>query len=283
MIVFNKIDYYFDKRMELKIGEKRIKFLEQTLRELGNFSKQKQIEVINYEHDKDPRNTIYEIRDDDNTSFKFYNFALSYGKDTRYSKNYYLKVKKENSLIEYTYDFHNLDLNLDFLDILRVIELKYDLAENRVIRLERKQNCHIKIAIEEDDKKYLIYISGDEKEKDKYLLEDFENMVLKAKSLEKLNIENFINIIENKNNLSSCCVYKDDKEVARVKFNKGEISEYSIIEENRTVNTTFYDSIKRKVERKQDDEVIKTEEEYKEVNEDFNLIQSEVKRLLKRI
>ena len=71
--------------------------------------------------------------------------------------------------------------------------------------------------------------------------------------IEKLNLENFMNIIKNK-----------DK---------------NIKEENRTIEVAFYDSIKRKVERKHEDKIIKTEEE---LNENYEVIRSEIKKLLKR-
>lgn len=104
MIIFPQDTCHNLKFYEHKLGKDRLKSLEKALRKLGNFD-QGNIEIINEEY-IGYLESLYEVKDKNDTSFKFYSFGLGNISDMiRYHKNWYLIMKRKDSDIEYTYDF----------------------------------------------------------------------------------------------------------------------------------------------------------------------------------
>lgn len=58
------------------IGKERLKLLEMNLRKLGNFVKNKPIEVTDYRMGEESLDFIFSVKDLDNTIFEFYNFRI---------------------------------------------------------------------------------------------------------------------------------------------------------------------------------------------------------------
>jgi len=265
-----------------KIAEECEKSLELTLRKLGVFNENAPIEINNYRKGETYLDTIYTVEDSKDTIFEFYNFGLGPIDDTsnRFSRNYQLTMRRKNSNFTYKYDFHEMDY-ANFKQGLRMIEISAQLTENRVLRLERKLHEPTRLIIEEDSKKYMIGFFDHEKVIDKLLLEDFENIVEKALQMPKLNLENILKIIKNQKQISFAFVFKNNKILASVDFNDGEISKYEIEEPNRKTQATIGNKINRSVERIVDNHATKSSQEINA--ESYKLIQTDYKRLFKQL
>jgi len=284
MIKYPK-DLYINEHMEFKLGKERRKLLEKTLRLIGNFDNNKPIVIEDYEVITFS-DIIFKIKDKDNTVYSFISFGLSYGKDNnRYSKNFHLTMKKENSNFIYKYDFDNIDGHLNFGDQLEVIEIEQQLSDSRKLKVKRGRYHSINLEIEEQDKKYVIsiynnYKSVDDDEHDLPLLENLETIIEEIKTLEKLNLENIINITNKKVGISGCYIYYKDKEIAGIDYLNDEIRRYNIIKENFTINTSVYpDKIERETERKIDNDIIKGKDIL--TDENYEIIQSDIQKILK--
>lgn len=258
-----------------KIEKKCEKLLESTLRKLGVFIEDMPIEIKNYRSGESYLDTIYSVEDLNNTLFEFYNFSLGKIGDTseRYRKNYQLTMKLKNGSFTYKYDFYETDY-------LRMIEISFNLTENRVIKLERKLNQLIRLIIEEDSKKYIVGFYDNQEDHDKLLLEDFDNMVEKALDIDKLNLENVLKIIKNQKKINFAHVSKDNQIIASVDFNEGEISRYKIEELDKKVEVTLSNKITRTTEKMGTNKIIKNNTEIKD---SYEIITLDYKRLFKQL
>lgn len=290
MIKFSD-EVYFDKFYEYEVGKERLEYLEKALRLLGSFDKRKDI-IINDNNRKTSSEALtylYEIADNNHTSFQFYNFGLDKGSSTRrFRKNFYLMMQRKDSNFIYKYDFFK-SISKDSDEKLSVIEVSYPLTDTRVIKLIRSDYFGNEIIIEENGKSYRIgyrisYTNNPEEydrlqeEKDKYLLENCGMIIEKAKNLDTLNVENVLTIIDNLKNISFCNIEKDNEVVASIDFaTTGEIYSYNIYESERKIEVLITDEIKRTVERKDYEPYTKI------INGDYEIIQDEVKRLLKSL
>lgn len=275
-------EVYIQKHLELKCGKERLEALENILRILGNFEKNTPIIIEDYEKGENYSEDTFKVTDNDNTIFSFIRFGLDYKlDDERYRKNFYLTMQRENSNLIYKYDFSNLDQRLDFLDAFEVIEISYRLSESRILKLKRGKYEFSALEIEENDKKYrLCFGRRYNKEDDKCgieLLEDFENIIERAKMLDVINLENILKIIENSQKITFIIIYKAEQQLASIKFTNGKIERYEINEQNRSVEVSIGDKITRNTERKVDGSNIKTEteiedEKHERIQEDYKLL-----------
>ncbi len=264
---------------ERKSGKERLKLLENLLRKLGNFDSKKDITIIddeylgNYDH-------IFEVKDLNETSFKFYNFGLDYGKSHgRYSKNFYLMMQRKNSRLIFLYDFYSTKT---YEPELEVIEVSTQLSENRVLRLRNNHGHFDYLIVEENKKKYVLSLKSEAQES---LLSNLEKMIEYVKRIETLNLEELLKltkILEIKKSLLSASISVDDDVKASIDFRNEEVTAYEIIDPTKKINTRIKDTTTRKVERTVQglEEKIITEETITENNQK---IQSDLKRLLKQL
>lgn len=271
MIRFSKMDYDV-KYYEQKLGKDRLKSLEKVLRLLGNFPKKEDIVAEYKEQTKEPYSYLYEVKDLDNTSYRFYNFSV--GENRCYSENFYLFMQKEDSNFEYIYNFFCYD-DKKFDKQLALIEIKYPLSPNRNIQFKTNGSgdwCWI--ILEEGDKKYNMYLDYSRSNR---LLEQLENIILKAKQIDILNLKNVLNLVEDRKKVSSCAIYEQEEKKAEVKFLNGEIFSYQIKEPEKQIDVRIDKTITRTVNRKEI-------EVYNEVvTDNYERIQREVKRLMKQL
>lgn len=259
MIKFSD-ETYFDEYYEYKIGKKRLKNLEKTLRLLGNFDNENiVITDDNIETTLESYTYLYEIEDNNHTSFKFYNYGSDDDIESieRYNKNFYLIMQRKDDNFIYKYDF---DPNECTHDKIRVIEIAYQLTDTKIIKLTRTDYFNNQIIIEEKDKCYRICLNGlsthdskeykkRQEEKDNNLLRIFESIIEKAKTIDTLNLENVLKIISDFNLVSSCYIEKDNETVASIYFKNGKIYEYNIVDPNKKIQVRIGNEIKRTVER----------------------------------
>lgn len=274
MIIFPEDTCYHVKFYEHKLGKDRLKSLEKVLRKLGNFDQKKKIEIINEEY-IDYLENLYEVKDNDDTSFKFYNFGLGHGSDmTRYYKNFYLIMKRKNSDIEYTYDFDNYDKE-KFDNKLNVIEIKKELSQDRIfkIQLSRYQQS-IRLIIEESNKQYALSTSEKGQEN---IFHNFRKMASTVEKMETLNLEQILGLIENKKSILFAGINIDNEPKAKVKFLNGEILYYEIKDPDKEISVDIRDEITREVKREGYEPV------KEKITENYEKIQTEIKRLLKQL
>ena len=273
MIIFPKDTCHDVKFYEHKLGRDRLKALEKVLRKLGNFDVKEKIEITNEEY-INYSEQLYEVKDKNDTSFKFYSFGVGRGSDmSRYYKNWFLIMKRKNSDIEYTYDFDHYD-NKKFGNELSVIEIKKELSQDRVFKIRSVNDHFIRLIIEENNKKYELSISEKEQENIFY---NFGNMVSIIQEMETLNLEQIISLIENKKSIVSAEINIDNEPKAQVKFLNGEIWHYEMKEIDKEINVNVGNQITREVKRE-------GYEPFKEtITENYEKIQTEVKRLLKQL
>lgn len=245
MIIFSEDPYDASriKFYERKLGKDRLKLLEQSLRKVGNFESKKDIKIIDEEY-KESYNTIYEVRDLDETSFKFYNFGLDYGKDTgRYKKNFYLMMQRKGSHLVYVYDFFSTET---YEQKPEVIEINTQLSENRVLRVRNSGRHFSYFIIEENAKKYVLSLKEKAEEE---LLNNLERFIESFKRIEPLNLEEILKLIQMQEELLSASVSVDDDVKAFITFRNGKISTYEIKDSNKTINAKIRDTATRTVER----------------------------------
>ena len=248
MIIFPQDTYYNVKFYEHKLGKSRLKSLEKVLRILGNFNQKKKIEIINSEY-INYLEQLYEVKDNDDTSFKFYNFGVGRGSDMiRYHKNWILIMKRKNSNIEYTYDFCWLD-GKKFDHKLSLIKIKKELSKNRIFQIKSDvYQQFIRFIIEEDNEQYELSISKKEKEN---IFHNFERIVSAIEAMESLNLEQILGLIENKKSILFAGINIDNESKAKIKFLNGEILHYEIKELDKDINADVYDEMNKEVKRLQ--------------------------------
>lgn len=280
MINFPK-DAKYENIKGSRIVKKNKKRLEKILRKLGNFKANEPIEILDYHIGKTYLDTIYEVKDLDNTLFQFYNFGLNRESDTnRFSQNYHLTMKRINSKLTYKYDFSEKNYN-EYKQGIRMIEASYPLTENRIIKLERKLNKPIRIIIEEDQKKYILVLFDQMEENDNGILKDFENIIERAKNIPKLNLENMLTIIKQPEKLCYALIMMNEKIIANVDFRARTIGEYQIKESDVKITVRILGKITRDVERKIDNKIHIYTEEITEEN--VEKLHSDYKRLFKQL
>lgn len=273
MIIFPQDTYHNVKFYEHKLGKDRLKSLEKVLRKLGNFNQKEKIEIINEEY-INYLEELYEVKDNDDTSFKFYSFGVGGGSDmTRYDKNWFLIMKRKSSDIEYTYNFFWNDRK-EFDNELKVIEIKYPLSRDRIFKIRFLDGPSIHLIIEENNKQYELSIIEKEREN---IFHNFGKIVSTIQEMETLNLEQMLSLIENKKSILFARINIGNEPRVKVNFSNGEIWHYEIKDINKEISVDVYDQITRKVKRE-------GYEPFKEtVTENYEKIQSEVKRLLKQL
>lgn len=276
MIIFPEDTCNHVKFYEHKLGKDRLKSLEKVLRKLGNFDQKKRIEIINEEY-INYLGQLYEVKDKNDTSFKFYHFGLGYGSDmTRYYKNFYLIMKRKNSDIEYTYDFDNYDKE-KFGNELNVIEIKKELSQDRIFKIKLSRHKHqqfIRLTIEEDNKQYELSIS---EKKQENMFYNFRKIASIVEKMETLNLEQILGLIENKKSILFAGINIDNQSKVKVKFLNGEILYYEIKESDKEISVDIRDEITREVKREG------YEPFQEKITENYEKIQTEIKRLLKQL
>lgn len=274
MIIFPRNLLPNENYYEQKLGKDRLKLLEKTLRKLGNFDSKKNIEIIDEEYIK-YNYQIYEVKDLDDTSFKFYNYGLGYGKNTeRFNENFHLTMQRKNSQFSYIYDFYQskrCDTNLE------VIEINSQVSDNRILRIKEIYRKFRNLAVQENDKEYTLTFKSED-----ILISIIEKIRNSLQNLENINLEELLKLVGGTEGVCSAKIYVEGELRASIMFQKGEIYEYQIVDSNRRVKTEIRDTITREVERKleESDKTIKTEET---VTENYEKIQSDLKRLLKQL
>ena len=147
----------------------------------------------------------------------------------------------------------------EFDNELKVIEIKYP---------------SIRLIIEENNKEYELSISKREQEN---IFQNFGKIVSTIQEMETLNLEQMLSLIENKKSILSAGINIDNEPRVKVNFSNGEILHYEIKEPDKEIRVDVKDAITREVKRE-------GYEPFKEtVTENYEKIQSEVKRLLKQI
>lgn len=274
MIIFPRNLLPNENYYEQKLGKDRLKLLEKTLRKLGNFDSKKNIEIIDEKYIK-YNYQIYEVKDLDDTSFKFYNYGLGYGKNTeRFNENFHLTMQRKNSQFSYIYDFYQskrCDTNLE------VIEINSQVSDNRILRVKEIYRKFRNLAVQENEKEYTLTFKSED-----ILISIIEKIRNSLQNLENINLEELLKLVGGTEGVCSAKIYVKGELRASIMFQKGEIYEYQIVDSNRRVKTEIRDTITREVERKleESDKAIKTEET---VTENYEKIQSDLKRLLKQL
>lgn len=249
------------------------------MRKLGNFESKQDIKIIDEEY-QDSYNYIFEVKDLNDTSFKFYNFGLDCGKGNgRYSKNFYLMMQRKDNRLIYLYDFFSTktyELKPE------VIEISTQLSEHRVLRIRNNHRHFYYLIVEENAKKYVLSLKNEVQES---LLDNLEKIIEYLKRIGSLNLEELLKIIkifEIEKYLLSASVFVDDDVKASIDFRDERVTAYEIIDSNKKINTKIKDTATRKVERTVQDleEKITTEET---ITGDYEKIQSDLKRLLKQL
>lgn len=264
--------FYLDE----KIGKERLIFLEKYLRLIGNFDEKEDISVVDSIYNPEIGD-IYEIKDKDNTTFKYYNYGLDRDirSTKRYNMNFQFLMKRENSNIEYTYNFQTDKHKTDLLDNLYVSQIKIPVSEDTdfIVRTGHFRSNGLDLVTE--SKMYKLNI--DEKSTD-YYLENLNYLVAQVKNLEAINMENLLNLISSKKDIKSCSILKDNHEIFTMAFRNQDPIYYQITDENKTITVDYeLDGIIRRVDRV-------GFEEYKEALPlQSEKVESEVKRLLKSL
>ena len=283
MIIFPKeANYYYSK----KIAQENLKLLEKTLRKLGNFDKGNPIEITEYRNGDNCWDIIYSVKDLDDTTFEFYNYGLDSRNNkisslNRFCQNSHLTMIKSNSNLVYKYDFSKMKYS-DFKQILRVIEISSSLTDNRKISLQREKYCPLKIKIEENGKKYILFYDKYRKlDLDEALLKDFENLSSRLSNLKELNLEQILTVIKYLNELRAIYIYIEDQEKSNVKFNNGIITRYEINDKDKKIIVDFSTEVTRTIERKID--TTKIENTKTISTENYEILKSDYKRLFKQL
>lgn len=230
--------------------------LETTLRVLGNFIPDKSVNITNYV--RCFQDNIYMLRDLDNTIFIFYNFGLGYpnSSDKRFKKNYQILMQRNNSKYTYKYDFYEYEYD-KYQEKLRMIEISYFIAENKNIKLERKINEPIRIIIEDKYKEYLLVFNCNNQEEDIKILEDFENIVMRATKIEKFSIGNILTILKNQQQLDFIAIFKEKQLLSCINMHDNNTCRYIINNSSQNANINIVDYVNREEIRKITEENIK--------------------------
>ena len=240
MIGFKEEQMIYEAENEGRLATERLKLLEKILRKLGNFHADQDIIIINSEYlgnyDK-----LYEVRDLEDTSFTFYNYNLgSVGDNHRFNQNYYLNMKRKESSFTYVYDFYPSKIKKSEFE---VIEISRAVSEKRKLRIKESHHYFNRLVVQEDDKKYLIITKPSKEEK---LMESLETITQSLQSLDTLNLENILSLLD-RSDVLTASIYIDDELRADMFFSEGKINRYKIIEPNRVIETSIGDQISRKV------------------------------------
>lgn len=271
-----KNEYTKGSYLDEKIGKERLIFLENYLRLIGNFDKKEDIRVVDYTYNPEIGD-IYEIKDKDNTTFKYYNYGLDSDRCStkRYNMNFQFLMKRENSNIEYTYSFQTNKHKTDLLDNLYVSQIKIPVSEDTdfIVRTGHFRNNGLDLV--KESKMYRLNI--DEKSTD-YYLENLNYLVAQVKNLQVINMENLLNLISSKKDIKSCSILKDNHEIFTMAFRNQEPIYYHIIDENKTI-TVYYelDGIIRRVDR------VGFEKHKEALPLQSEKVESELKRLMKSL
>ncbi len=276
MIIFPKdkekeLDYYY---YEKKLGKDRLKLLEKLLRKLGKFEPKEDIRIIGEEYN-DYYDSIYEVKDLDDTSFKFYNYRISSPQNKgRYSQNYYLSMRRKNSNLSYVYDFFS---SKGYKREPRLIQINSQLSEHRILTIEDNDDGFEALTIQENEKKYRLSFSSS-----KIIPTLIEKIYAPLQEMKTVNLEELLNLVGNRQFVRFAGIYINGELIAYIQFQKGDISRYQIVDSSREINAKIGEKVTRKVERISPDsgEKITTEET---ITDNYEKIQSDLKRLLKQL
>lgn len=271
-----KCDYYG----ESKLVKKRIKQLEKTLRQLGVFKKDEPIIITNYQYGEELFDFIFEVKDLQNTIFTFYDFKVRNTDVDSFKKNYLLTMKRENSNFYYTYNFNEIEYE-NYKQGIRMLEVSYPLSENRIIKLENELNRPIRLMIEEEAKKYILYFNSPNEQQEPMMLESFKKLISKALNLEKINLDNILNLIENRRKIISACIIEKDKILASIDFLGLNIYKYEINDQNKKIEVIFKNEVTRSVTQNFDDKIIQYNEEI--TGDNCVKLKSDYKKLFKQL
>ena len=290
MIIFPKgIRYNYPKVTEAK---KALKLIEKSVRLLGNFDKKEPIIIENYNFGDNCNEKIFYLKDLDNTIFEFYNYRVDYNPNSdldRYRKNYYIKMKKIDSIFTYKYSYEEYKSEYsDFTEKLRMIEVSVPLSDDRIIRLGTPTPMFSKIEVEEKGKIYLFgygygeYYNGNREDSDSILsLESFDKVAEQVKELKTLNLEKLLSILPYQRKIIYISIDSCTDNLARIKFDKGIITEYEITDNNEKITVDLAKKMTRNTEMKTDD--IELASTVKIGNENYEILKSDYKRLFKQL
>ena len=284
MIIFSEgiADDYLENS---NLSKERIKLLEKALRRIGNFAKNKPIEITEYRTSNNILDIIYSVKDLDNTTFEFYNFGLDHDPKslTRFEKNYQVTMKKATSNFIYKYNFKQYNsINSDFTEKLRMIEVSQSLSDERVVKLELPLFAFSKIKIEEKEKTYLFLYPNNKKEDNMFLLENFDKLVENVRNLENINVENLLPLLPHQKQIDSIYIQLGTNKLAQIELSKGIITRYEINEVSKKTTVKLSNDITIEVERELDGNKsistqTLTEENYEKI------LKSDYKRLFKEL
>lgn len=263
MIQFQDLDNV-ERRNEYKSGKNRLKCLEENLRLLGNFNSDLiTVADEDYKYDGE-RKVIYTVYDLDQTAFQFYNYMSQ--------EHCQLIMKRKSSQNTYIYDFRPYDCQK-----LGLAEIHRPLSKFRTLKLKMNRYGEFGIIIEEQEKEYCLTFDTNFKKQLEKVLKVFESIVTKAKEIEKLNLENILNIFTDVEKVSSCTIKRKNVEIAYLSMKNGEVVKYEIVEPNRTIHVDHL-NFERNVERTMDGEVYKTE-----MIKEPDILQTEYNRILRKL
>ena len=284
MIIFSEgiADDYL---VNSNVSKERIKLLERALRRIGNFAKNKPIEITEYRTSNNILDIIYSVKDLDNTTFEFYNFGLDHDLKslTRFEKNYQVIMKKANSNFIYKYNFKQYkSIYPDFTEKLRMIEVSQSLSDERVVKLELPLFAFSKIKIEEKEKTYLFLYPNNKKEDNMFFLENFDKLVENVRNLENINVENLLPLLPHQKQIDSIYIQLGTNKLAQIELSKGIITRYEINEVSKKTTVKLSNDITIEVERELDGNKsistqTLTEENYEKI------LKSDYKRLFKEL
>ena len=266
MLVFPEVD-------NINMNTKHMILLEETLRIIGNFDNPR-IRICDYE--KLPSNDIiFSVMDKEGTTYKFYNYDVD--KDmkimTRLRKNYHIIMKRKNSNNEYTYDFFKYTDKMDEKKI-NIIEITTHISNTRTLTIKLTEESANQFIIEDKNKIYLYQYSNDIGFD---LLEEMESLIKILGSIKNITVECVLRTFPKINKLLQCMVHEDDKRIAAICFENGNILGYEL--------NTGLEKIKVNVSNKITRSIFYNNKliESKPITKGNEKFKNECKRLLKEI
>jgi len=277
MIIYPK-DIIINKKMEFELGKYRMKMLDKTLRLLGIFEFGKSIRINSHKIQPNGE-VIFEIKDQNNTTFSFINFDLNDTKDAnpkRYEENFYLTMQTDGSDIQFVYDFLNMDNKSEESEFLRIIELNTYINYKTKVSIQRFKDVPVKLKVQEKDKIYEIELNMEDDNIVSFIM-NFKNLKKEISQLEEINLENLIKLI--KEEVYSCFVKKGDEMIAALHFSDNKLCYYEYTSGNKKITTMICEDKAIRTLEMTKESNIKYKEEL--TNKNYDKIFKEAKMLLK--
>jgi len=242
MLIFKDPLEKSEQYLEKKVGKDRLRCLEKTLRILGNFQ-EKDIEIEEGEYQEKEQRVLYEVKDLDNTSFKFYNFTTE---PKACDKNYNLKMRRENSILTFTYEFWGL------CPKIIVTEIQAPLSPSRTMSFKNIGSAD-RLTITEDEKQYVLVLN---RKKEDEIICLLEHIITSLSEIETLNLESILEKLGMNQNLFTILIFINDIQRGYCSFKKGKLVAYTITDEEKLISGKFGENISRAVVKHRQEETL---------------------------